>query len=334
MKNPSRLPLALLALIALLSSRNTLALDLLPDFDLFGGGDEEGQVIWQGGDQFIKIVPREEARGGPLHPNQHPVQIGLEQMKEVLQSLQLRTKSALFSDETERTPLFTHSEIAVLSSGLARALARAKPEEDVIFKVMGMHKGLIAKERMFMAGRVFYQGNRLHFIFGDLYKPVSGDRSEKAKNLAAGCGDCPVTAAATRARPGSRFKEHELDSPFARVEGLELQRQGGKIRSDWVVIDVPKMIAAIEREKNRLPPQLEQARQKSRLEAQRLNLERRQMREEMARLRKQIREMEKKGGASARTIEERLTTLDQLKKKGLITDQEYQRRRREILSNI
>jgi len=42
----------------------------------------------------------------------------------------------------------------------------------------------------------------------------------------------------------------------------------------------------------------------------------------------------KGGGVSARSIEERLATLQELKSKALISDEEYQRRRGEILGDL
>ncbi len=58
------------------------------------------------------------------------------------------------------------------------------------------------------------------------------------------------------------------------------------------------------------------------------------MREEMARLRQELKELKSGGGASAQSVEERLATLQALKSKALISDEEYERRRSEILGDI
>ncbi len=73
-----------------------------------------------------------------------------------------------------------------------------------------------------------------------------------------------------------------------------------------------------------------------RQEALRLSAERRQMREEMARMRKEMREIQGTAGndGSGKTLEERLVALDELKKKNLISDEEYEAKRQEILNDI
>ena len=69
------------------------------------------------------------------------------------------------------------------------------------------------------------------------------------------------------------------------------------------------------------------------LEAAKLAKQRREMRAEMARLRK---DMSKQNNASSttRSIEERITTLDELLAKELISKEEYAVKRKEILNDI
>ncbi len=61
--------------------------------------------------------------------------------------------------------------------------------------------------------------------------------------------------------------------------------------------------------------------------------ERRQMRIEMARMRKEMKELSS-DPVSDKSPEERFTTLEQLREKELITQEEYESRRREILNDI
>jgi len=67
-------------------------------------------------------------------------------------------------------------------------------------------------------------------------------------------------------------------------------------------------------------------------EAERLARERRQLRLEMAKMRKEMQE-----GANNKeqlTIEERLANLDELREKELINENEYEQKRKEILDDI
>jgi len=326
MKFPKQISLLMFSLML---PGTALALDLIPDFNLFGGDEEQGTMVWEGGDQFVKLVTEEKGAA----PNQHPVELAPSQLATVLRTLKLKRETGLFGDEIEQIPLFARSEITILSSALSRALARAKPGEDVIFQLIGMHPGSFAKERMGVAGRVFFKDGRLNIIMGDVHKPISGSVEQHHRNMAAGCGDCPVDRRIDPFRPGKRGKEHKLKETFASVEGMELMSRGGSLRSDWLVLDVPRIIAAIERENNKLPPALVKERAKARAEARQLNLERRQMRAEMARMRKEMKQMSKHG-KDARSLEDRLATLQALKQKKLITDAEYQAKRREILNDM
>ncbi len=319
----------LLLLLALAVPGMALALDLIPDFNLFGGDDEQGTMVWEGGDQFVKLVAEEKG----AEPNQQPVDLLPSQLATALGTIKFNRETGLFGDEVEQIPLFAHSEITILSSALSRALARAKPDEDVIFQLVGMHPGTFAKERMGVAGRVFFRDGKLNIIMGDVHKPVSGSPEQHQRNMAAGCGDCPVDRRIDPFRPGKRAKERKIKESFANVEGLELMREGGRLRSDWLLLDVPKIIAAINREQNKLPPALVKERAKAKAEARQLNLERRQMRAEMARMRKEMKQMSKHG-KDARSLEDRLATLQALKDKQLITDAEYQAKRREILNDM
>jgi hypothetical protein len=59
------------------------------------------------------------------------------------------------------------------------------------------------------------------------------------------------------------------------------------------------------------------------------------MRAEMARMRKQVKDIENnKAPVSVKSIEERMATLDQLLGKKLITQEEYDSKRQDILNDI
>ncbi len=322
--------LVLLVLFSIYSSAST-ALDLLPDFNLFGGDDEKGTMVWQGGDQYVKLVPIEDSAKGQ---NQHPARITLEELQTVLKELRLEESSGIFNDEVKRIPLFVNSEVNILSSALSRALERAKPDEDITFVIFGRHEGLITAENMAMAGRVFFRDERLNIILGDTFRTVAGTTAQRHANQAAGCGDCPVDTRETPYKVGRRDKEHKLDMPFAHLDGLLLERKSGGRRSDWLTIDIDKVLAVVEREKNKLPPALQKDRQRARQESAQIAIERRQMREEMARMRKEMKDMQQGGGKTGNSVEQRMATLNALHKKGLISKAEYEAKRQEILNDI
>ena len=308
--------------------RPTPAFDFLPDF--FGTKVPDGKLVFDGGNrQYVKIVKRGKGTPGQ---NDQPIQIRAEQLRMVLESIKTRKDTGLISEQMEDVPVFVPSEIAVLSTSLSRGLAQAGPDEDVIFQVVGMHPGALSKEAQGITGRVFYQGGRLNLIFGDVHKSIEGSGEQKQRNVAAGCGDCPVDERLNPFKIASRTSAGKVDDPIAIIDGLAFKTYDGKIRPDWLVLDVPKIVASIERAKNKLPPGLEKERVRARQEAAKANIERLQMREEMARMRKQMEDL--KNGTDTRSVEERLATLQDLKKKGLISDEEFEARRKQILNNL
>ena len=67
-------------------------------------------------------------------------------------------------------------------------------------------------------------------------------------------------------------------------------------------------------------------------EAARMARERREMRLELAKMRKEMKSST--GGKSAQTIEQRLTTLQELRDKELISAEEYEQKREQLLGEI
>lgn len=330
--NPPLRSVAVMALAGCLAAAPALApaIDLIPDLNLFGGSEPEGTYLFEGGRQFVKLVQQESREGAPRTPNDHPAELTPVQMRTVLEAITIQHVGGIINEKREALPLFSAGELSTLSTALARGLERAKPEEEIIFVVGGAHQGLVSKEHKGSSGRVFYQAGKLNLILGDVHRAMES-KEQKKRNMAAGCGGCPIDERIDPFRIASRYKAGKLPEPVTLITGLDFGKVNDKTRGDWLILDVPKVIAAIEKEKNKLSPSAEKERRQARLDAARAAAERRQMREEMARMRK---EMQARDGASATSLEERLSTLDQLRDKGLVSGEEYERRRQEILNDI
>ncbi|MGQ0657726.1 MAG: SHOCT domain-containing protein [Chromatiales bacterium] len=328
-----RLVLSVCSLLLSLAifSRPASAIDLLPDLDLFGGGEPDGTYLFEGGRQYVKLVKQESRDGTAAIPNDHPVELTPEQVRTVLEAITIQHTGGIITEKQEALPLFSAGELSTLNTALSRGLERAKPVEDIIFVVGGSHPGVIAKENKGSSGRVFYLAGKLNLILGDVQRMMES-QEQKKRNMAAGCGDCPIDERVDPFRIASRYKAGKLPGPVSIITGLDFGKVNGKTRGDWLILDVPKVIAAVEKEKNKLSPSAEKAQREARLEAARAAAERRQMREEMARMRKEM--QERGAGSSAASVEQRLANLDKLKEKGLISADEYEKRRQEILNDI
>jgi len=319
-RSPPVSPLLVLLLAAIAAPAG--AIDLLPR--IFGGDD--GRSVWKGDDQYVRLVPRGENPGGRTPPNDHPVRLEPETLKKVLESIVLWREGGFFdlAGEEETVALFTTSQASLLGRKLAEALAEARADEDVTFAVRGLKsKLMVGKDHFYTAGRVFYQGGRLNLIVGDLHRTYEYGKEKDISGIEQG-----VDRRRYPHRPGEREKARSHEARLMNTAGMTFFDAGGELRGDWLVIDLAQALAAAEQ--RAVPEEIARETQKVKEEAAKLAIERRQMREEMARLRKQVEDMQ--GGAGS--AEDRLARLEALRSKALISDEEYRAKRQAILDEI
>lgn len=189
-----------------------------------------GSTLFESGLQYVKIVDRDVAGVA----NDHPFAISTDEMRSVLESLYV-TEKVLFKQR--QSPLFSNGELQILSSTLATGLGRAKSGEDVNFVTLGVHQGTLAKERQTNSGRVFISGGRLNIILGLVHEEYrdkdqyTGQEIDRRTN--------PL-------KPGTRKADSE---PAVRValdtgQAYYTDPETGKERTDWIVIDIPTVLAA------------------------------------------------------------------------------------------
>jgi len=140
--------------------------------NLFGGDDSI--VVWKGSGQFIKIVDQDWDRDHRRAPkNDHPATISAPHLAVVLVSLQAWRPED--SPETDRrVRLFTDDEISLIAPKLADALSKAGPKQDVVFAVNGNYN-FTRDSRRTTAGRVFMYNGKLNIIFGDVLRPTGNE---------------------------------------------------------------------------------------------------------------------------------------------------------------
>jgi len=315
-RNPLTSPIhCLIILLVCLAISPALQADLLKDED----------VLWSSGNNlYIKLAPQDKASGGKTPPNQHPVQLEAKQITDALNMLRLWQNPGDEKDEEAR--VFSLSQARLLGTYLSTGLARAKPNQDITFALSKLKSVLLGvKEPMYMAGRAFYLDDRLHIIIGDYDKPR--DKGKESTHEAANAEYLYFFTVGHRGKASSAFKKNIVTG-----DGIEGYTQGNKLRRDWFVIDIAAAAQAYAESLTRKQqPAAGADAELIRQEAARLARERREMRAEMARLRK---EMTESGTTGVASIEERLAALDELREKNLISDAEYDRKRKEILDDI
>jgi len=299
------------------------AIDLVPD--LFKK-EVINSEVWREQEQYVALAPQGDETAPP---NKHPVSLDVSEVRDALKSVQLWQGGGLLRDE-KSSPLLTKAQTEVLARYLAEALARAKPQEDAVFAVRGYAEIAFdtLKEREWTSGRAFFADGKLNIIIG-AYQ-LRKDRGKRNAEAAWGVlNDYSDLKFDTGSRNSASTK---MPGRVVSTTGVAVAGGAESSRPDWLLIDINKAAKAY---REGLVPDEEKARdQKSQRDAARLTLERREMREEMARMRQELKALKANGGGAGASVEDRLKTLLDLKSKKLITDEEYQKRRAQILGDL
>ncbi len=167
--------------------------------------------LWQSGDQFVAIVPREQPSANAL--NEHPGALDQVRLRGLLATLGWQEKP----DETP-VPLFTDYELSILSEQIGSGLARASADQELAFALIGNHRALmgLARQRLVTTGRVFLAQGRLHLILGMVHEDVRDNEDRRLRPFVPG----------TRATPAALSGRVTV-----------LSAVGEKQRPDWLVID-------------------------------------------------------------------------------------------------
>ena len=285
----------------------------------------DDDVVWKSGlNLYFKLREQDDTRYGK---NDHPVDLDSNTISTALESL-VYVDETLFTANEVVKPVFPSQQIKLLGTNLSKGLKQAKPDQDIIFVMEKSYRKLaILTERALVAGRAFYKDGKLNLIIGD-YNLARNEAFEAVYDPS-GKGNVPYNLNhGYRSKSTSGFKENTI-----KIAGVENKIAGKQRRRDWFVIDVKVAAEAVIADKNNKNKSNEAVNTEAfQQEAERLARERRQLRLEMAKMRKEMQE-----GANNKeqlTIEERLANLDELREKELINENEYEQKRKEILDDI
>ena len=289
---------------------------------VFANQSYADEILWESGvNLFIKIIEQDKSKSGKTSPNNHPVTLNEKDIREALGLIKIWTKDFYKGGNAEK--VFPFNIARLLGEHVGKGLQIANPNEDIIFTLVKQKKGTLGDiVASYQTGRVFFLDNQLNIIIGDYDNP-----GDKLKEIVYGSALEKVRYSfrrALRAKPSKKFKENTMV-----VEGITNQKVGSKFRRDWFIIDLEKTKQVITANKNIKRKSSNEYKQS--LEKAKLAKERREMRLEMARIRQ---EMKKNKNTGSTSIEERLENLSTLKQKGLISDEEYEKKRIEILNDI
>jgi hypothetical protein len=307
---------------------------------LSGGKSASNADIWSHRDQFVRLEPQ-GASDEALRANDHPVDLSPELIRSMFGSLDVQ-----FEDKKDETlPVFTPQELEILGDAISSGLAKAKPKEDVTFVIAGVHRSLISftTDRAFIGGRVFFQDEKLNLIIGSMHIPYGVGPDRRLYPYETGSRKLVERSPRRAALSGWQILSET---------GLSTKTSNGKERSDWLVMNPDPQLwqtalaekkEAKETAKDAFREASEVRETSTQLEAEQLKL-----RNELQEMKQTIQEMQQTPATAPAAvtapatqapevmtkIEERLETLQRLKSKGLITDQEFQAKRQKILDGI
>ena len=276
--------------------------------------DAEG-VIWEAGTNvYIKYAEQDNSNFGE---NDHPVVLKVEEISRALGSLKFLENDLSDADQ-EQQSVFTVEQIELLSQNLANGLAKAKSNQDINFALDRRSKKLFSLKanRLFVAGRAFYKDEKLNIIIGEYDR--GADEGFEAVYDPTHVGIVRYHFDHGRRTKGSKG----LKKPIITGQGVENQQLMGTQRTDWLVIDL-KLVSEASDLRARMHKTEEQARK------------RQELKELLAS--EEVNPSHPAAAVSAtptRSFEERLTTLNQLRDKGLISDEEYALKRKQILEDL
>jgi len=304
-----------------------------------GGKAESNSVIWKYRDQFVRIEDQ-GPDNGPVPPNDHPVQLSAEQIRTILGSL-----DAHFEDEEKPVPLFTYNELEILGDALSTGLATAQPREDVTFAIVGIHREFISftSDRQYVSGRIFYQDGKLNLLIGRLHENYRANIDRRLY---------PVETGSRQYTPPDPRRPAPSSWKPVSMAGLETPTVAGINRTDWLVLNPDPQLwkTALAEKKEAKETARDAFREASEVRESSVQLEAEQqkLKTEMQEMKQAIKEM-KQAPATAvpaaatpaaatptglKKIEERLQILQNLKSKGLITEEEFRAKKLEILDSI
>lgn len=294
-------------------------------------GDDEDVITQTSLNLYFKYTPQDSKQFGN---NDHPVRLEAKTIGLALKALQFTEKRFLSGAQTRG--VFSTTQIRKLGKYLAEGLESAQPQQDIVFVMEGGRSKLILlNEKNFVAGRVFYQQGKLNIILGE-YDRARNDAFESVYDPS-GRAAVPYSFDHGRRSKSSGQFEWAID----RIDGFSQKEMDGKLRQDWLVLDLTEVARGyVEREKQAQNQNQDRTQsvvdQEVALRSVNSSLarERRGIRADMARMRKEMHAIQSAGKGSAISVEERMATLARLRDKELITEQEYEAKRQVILDEI
>ncbi len=254
-----------------------------------------GQTLWEARGQYVRVVPQDSGS-----PNLHPAVLSRSEIKSGLSQVVIDPGNG------QKMALLTPEQREFYATQLTKALAQARPGDDVVIASHGIRKGgLGLGEKKMTTTRLFVTAEGLNVIVGEALADVPEDTNTLTRVD-------PRLVSFADGRRGGEARPGAVWSLGGDGPGVTVKRR------DWVVISAAAMA--------RPEPGSVEAEQ---------SIER-----QVKDLQQQIQTLRPQAGSAPlpsvppTSAEDRLRQIDDLRKKGLISPDEYQDRRRAIINSL
>ena len=271
--------------------------------------------------------------------NNHPIKISEDVLRKMLKQLSYK-----YDRSEPEIPLFSKKGLLLLTEYIPKALMTAKPNEDITFVVKGNHRSArwAFQEERLSSGRLFVANNQLNLIMGSIQVDLQPTLDEQYM------GNVWETTKLSY-DIGHRRKKGEFEGLIlVHNQNKGIHRKSNE-RKDWFVFtntaykQAKETIDYDKTSKEQQQQQYQTLQQQIDSLQKQLNKPSRQQprRTVPPTQQQQIQEKKppvvtkkQKNKDNAHVTEQRLKTIDNLYKKGILSEAEYQRKRNEILKGI
>ena len=300
-------------------------------------GDPDGvrEVLWHQEDFFVRIEKQDNLRGSKPPRNQHPYR------KLTAEGVVAALSTVLIQDSPGDPPqlLFSQRALDVLATYIPEGLEKARPDEDITFALKSWHEQFWTfATPLVLTGRVFIHNGVLNMILGEFRAP------NKVSQSFAELSVLNKDPHRNPYIPGLRSYRVTNDKYILSVTGDGVYHASGRPQ-DWLIF-TPSSYSAFSRPLEALTEEISgdavdelEERKAKRLKARRVEkkdnqsvAELRRLQEELARLKKRVDgESSKRRSAAS---EARLLALERMRERGLISEEEFERKRNEVIKGL
>lgn len=269
------------------------------------------RILWTHRYQYVRLEPRERCGHEESTANAHPATLTREELGTALALLRID-----FLDEEKSVPVFSRKEMETLIDPLIKAFGLATQDEDIALAIEGIHPSATGYQRTITTARLFLQAEGLHLVFGKLHDPIDDYDSPM--------GMAPTDRRVKPFMPGSRCLESHRKFPaLLFADNVHFFEQGDTVRKNWLVIGIsnvhqPKRTSGTPMIRMTTPLLPTETGAPAVVDSNQATPGK----------------MPAHQTPQGRSLEEKLQILKKLWEKDLITDQEYQDKKRKILDGL